>query len=132
MLRILYECLLLMHPPAFRREFTAEMLCIYDEAAGSPGACYMILDGFVSLARQWLLRSGFWKLAVAVLGAGVQVTAGGFGWIMLRHHVQLHGGRAYDPLLNKLIVIIVVTVSIIALMVATASIWMTNFVRKRA
>lgn len=131
MLRILYECLLLMHPPAFRREFTAEMLCIYDEAAGSRGACYMILDGFVSLARQWLLRSGFWKLAVAVLGAGVQVTAGGFGWIMLRH-VQWHGGRAYDPLLNKLIVIIIVTVSIIALMVATASIWMTNFVRKRA
>jgi hypothetical protein len=33
MMRKLYTCLLLTHPPVFRRRFAAAMLCIFDEAA---------------------------------------------------------------------------------------------------
>jgi hypothetical protein len=33
LLRFLYQCLLQLHPPAFRRRFAPEMLWIYDEIA---------------------------------------------------------------------------------------------------
>ena len=50
MMRKLYQCLLLMHPPLFRRRFAAEMLCIFDEAALSTGAFNLIVDAVASLA----------------------------------------------------------------------------------
>jgi hypothetical protein len=77
MTRALYRCLLWMHPPFFRREFAGEMLWIYDEAAQSSRVFPLFLDGFLSLARQWVLRSGYWKFATALLGALFQVTIGG-------------------------------------------------------
>jgi hypothetical protein len=77
MTRALYRCLVWMHPPVFRREFAGEMLWIYDEAAQSENVVPLLLDGFVSLARQWLLRSGFWKLFAALAGALFQVSIGG-------------------------------------------------------
>jgi hypothetical protein len=75
--RALYRCLVWMHPPVFRREFAGEMLWIFDEAVQSEGAGPLFLDGFVSLARQWLLRSGVWKVLAALGGALFQVTMGG-------------------------------------------------------
>ena len=77
MTRMLYRCLLWMHPPVFRREFAGEMLWIYDEAAAAEGPATLFGDACVSLARQWLLRSGLWKVAVAIAGALLQVTIGG-------------------------------------------------------
>jgi hypothetical protein len=72
-----YRCLVRMHPPSFRREFGGEMLWIYGEAAKAEGVVPLFIDGFVSLARQWFLRSGYWKFAVALSGAFIQVTLGG-------------------------------------------------------
>jgi hypothetical protein len=69
-MRALYRCLLWLHPPAFRRQFAEEMLWIFDES-GESGP--LLLDGLVSLARQWLLRSGWWKTAAAVVLAMLQV-----------------------------------------------------------
>jgi len=67
MSRFLYRCLIRLHPRAFRERFGDEMLCIFDE--GLPLGCGLfIADGFASLARQWLLHSGLWRLAV---GAGL-------------------------------------------------------------
>src|SRR5947199_4942606 len=83
MLRALYRCLLLLHPPAFRRRFGAEMLSIFDDAAESDGAGSLLLDGFFSVARQWVLRTGAWKVAAAVAGACVQVLAGGLIWPLI-------------------------------------------------
>ena len=80
MIRILYVCLVLMHPPALRRRFGDEMLCTFGEAAACGGALGLLADGFVSVGRQWNLRSGAWRMAAAVLGAGAQVTAGGPIW----------------------------------------------------
>jgi hypothetical protein len=134
MVRTLYTCLLLMHPPAFRRRFMSEMLCIFDEAWPSTCALTLIFDGFASLARQWVLRSGSWKLAVAVLGACLQVTAGGLIWAGLGDGSRLHGNASAPDVLalDRLMRFIVASVGGIVLMVATASLWMGSFVRKRA
>jgi hypothetical protein len=89
MMRVLYRATVWLHPPAFRREFGAEMLWIYDQAA-SPGAVTLLfLDGLVSLARQWLLRSGYWKIPAALAGALLQIMMGvALALRMGRHRVQ--------------------------------------------
>ncbi len=74
MSRRLYGCLVRMHPPAFRREFAAEMLWIYDQAVTERGSAALVWDAFLSLARQWLLRCGCWKIFVAVAGGLCQVS----------------------------------------------------------
>jgi hypothetical protein len=81
MTRTLYRWLLWLHPPAFRREFAGEMLWIFEEAAAE-GVAPLFADGVISLLRQWLLRSGPWKIAAAVIGGLVEVTAGGLGGLM--------------------------------------------------
>jgi hypothetical protein len=65
MIRKVYRCLVSLHPPAFRRRFEEEMLWIFDEAADAWGTASLFTDASVSLARQWLLRSGLWKWVVA-------------------------------------------------------------------
>jgi len=61
MLRRLYICMLRLHPRAFRQRFADEMLSIFDQAAGNAAAFTLLLDGFLSLARQWGLRPQFWR-----------------------------------------------------------------------
>jgi hypothetical protein len=80
-----YQFLLRLHPARFRQEFAGEMQWIFDEASGSEGVWALFLDGFVSLARQWILRSGSWKVPVAILGGLLQVTLGGLGWLAMEH-----------------------------------------------
>ena len=94
-----------MHPPGFRREFATEMLWIFDETAATAGAIYLCWDCLVSLARQWLLRTEAWKLAVAVAGACVQVTVGGVIWLML-WHAPNNSTRPGDAALNDLMPVI--------------------------
>ena len=60
MLRPLYRCLLRLHPSGFRRRFADEMLSIFDHSVGKPAALRLLVDGLVSLARQWALRPEFW------------------------------------------------------------------------
>jgi hypothetical protein len=133
MVRIVYAGLLLMHPPAFRRRFMAEMLYIFDQAALSASAIPLLCDALVSLARQWVLRSGAWKLAAAVLGACLQVAAGGLVWTALRHDGRWQGNApAPDlPALEGLLRFSLVSIGAIVLMVVMASLWMGRFMRKR-
>ncbi len=134
MVRLVYAGLLLMHPPAFRRRFMAEMLYIFDQAPqATTSAIPLLVDALVSLARQWVLRSGAWKLAAAVLGACLQVAAGGLIWAALRHDSRWHGDApASDPLaLEGLMRFSLVSIGGIVLMVVTASLWMRRFMRKR-
>ena len=65
-MRSIYRFLLQLHPPRFRRRFGEEMLLIFDDSRNRPS---LLADGAVSLARQWLLRSGLWKCVLAALGA---------------------------------------------------------------
>jgi hypothetical protein len=59
MLRLLYSCLLRLHPAGFRERFSEEMLCIFDQTAASQAGREMRMsfrllgDGVVSLVRQW-------------------------------------------------------------------------------
>ena len=60
MLRPLYRCLLRLHPSGFRRRFADEMISIFDHSVGKPAALRLLVDGLLSLARQWALRPEFW------------------------------------------------------------------------
>ena len=53
MTRRLYILLLQLHPEPFRQRFGEEMLDIFDQSAQKSS---LMIDGFVSLARQWTLR----------------------------------------------------------------------------
>jgi hypothetical protein len=75
MTRALYASMLRLHPRAFRRQFAAEMLWIFDEARVSEGAFLLLLDLLISVSRQWLLRSGLWKVMLALAGATFQVAS---------------------------------------------------------
>ena len=67
--RFLYRLLLGCHPPSFQRRFADEMLWIFDETAGRLGSWQLLADGFVSLLRQWVLRSGaVWKIPLIAAG----------------------------------------------------------------
>ena len=70
MIRALYRCLIWLYPAAFRLRFEEEMLWIFDEGAHAWGAASLFWDASLSLARQWLLRSGLWKWVVASI-AGI-------------------------------------------------------------
>jgi len=96
MTRALYQCLLWMHPPQFRREFAGEMLWIFESSVETEGPANLLSDAAASLARQWLLRSGAWKIGVALAGALLQVGIGSVGMLfMTRTGVE---GLAAAPL----------------------------------
>jgi hypothetical protein len=59
MLRWLYIQLLLVHPAEFRRRFGDEMLEAFDLSTGLIEHARLLLDGAVSIPRQWVLRSEF-------------------------------------------------------------------------
>ncbi|HTW31899.1 MAG TPA: S41 family peptidase [Candidatus Sulfotelmatobacter sp.] len=60
MLRLLYQGLLCLHPPAFRKRFAEEMQSIFDQITEKSARFRLLADGFVSLVRQWSLRPEFW------------------------------------------------------------------------
>jgi hypothetical protein len=61
-----------MHPESFRNRFEDQMLWIFDESVQTCGAVSLLFDASVSLIRQWVLRSGYWRHdqpAIAAKGA---------------------------------------------------------------
>jgi hypothetical protein len=70
MKRFLYRCVITLHPRAFRERFGDEMLSVFDEATHAGWMAFFV-DGVGSLARQWLLRSGLWKLALGATVSGL-------------------------------------------------------------
>jgi hypothetical protein len=99
MTRSLYQLLLWLHPPFFRERFGDEMLWIYDEAAATHGVLALFTDGFASLARQWVMRAGAWKLAAAGAGGLLEILVAGF-FIMgpaPQTHVATRSSIENDP-----------------------------------
>jgi hypothetical protein len=74
-MKMLYQGLVALHPPAFRHQFGAEMELIFDESGRPLG---LLADVAVSLVRQWILRTRLWIFALAALG-GVIPFALSFG-----------------------------------------------------
>ena len=71
-MRSIYLSILWLHPRSFRERFAEEMLWIFDETQTDGGKIFLLGDGFKSVARQWVVRSGMWKVALAFLLALIQ------------------------------------------------------------
>jgi len=79
MSRLLYRCLLRMHPLAFRERFAAEMLAIFDESES--GSVSLLADGVASIARQWFVRNDApWKFLLACSAALLEVAGVALLW----------------------------------------------------
>jgi hypothetical protein len=148
-MRNCYRCLLWLHPPVFRREFAGEMLWIFDRTAESQGVTNLFFDGFGSLARQWLLRTGWWKIALALWLALLEVTFGGFGMLLFgrRHLVEPsfaprvgeiaefshNGAIAHQPLTIGIVMYLAVFVtSGLLVMVIGLTFWVKSFAARRS
>ena len=135
MTRIVYRALLRLHPPAFRRQFADEMLWIFDEAPGTQAVAPLLLDALFSLARQWLLRSGAWKLAAAGAGGLIQLVLGGFGYrlVWLMHAVSRGGLDAGVERLDltRLIYIATGVVGGVMCSVIALTLWLGNCIGRR-
>ena len=132
MTRALYASLLRLHPPSFRRQFGGEMLWTFDQARVSEGTLVLLLDLFVSIARQWLMRSGVWKVALAMAGAVLQVTAGGVGLYVFNRQIGTsHPGAPMTPFLSDLVLVALWSVGMVFVMVFAAASWVTRFNRRR-
>lgn len=71
MTRTLYRGLLWLHPVSFEEQFGEELLWIFDLKHESETGIALVFDGFISLCRQWLFRSGLWKFGVGLLVNGL-------------------------------------------------------------
>ena len=106
MLRFLYRFLLCLHP-GLSVSVSPRGCSGSSTKQRSKARVGCLPDGFTSLMRQWLLRSGVWKLLAAIAGGGVwtRLTAA------LATRVGLHPVRlatclfAYWPLLATLLAI---------------------------
>lgn len=75
MLRLFYRWLLRFHPERFRERFAEEMLSIFDHVEGRAATAELVADAFISLVRQWTIRSEYWEEKVS---ASVPAGVGGF------------------------------------------------------
>lgn len=147
-MRTCYRCLLWLHPPIFRRQFAEEMLWIYDRTAESQGSLPLFFDGLSSLARQWLLRSGWWKIALALAFAALQVALGGFGTMIFGRRNLVapasapsvgsiaefaqHGAMAHQPLTVGIVMYLAVFVTGgLTVMVIGLAFWLKNVAGRR-
>jgi hypothetical protein len=132
MTRALYASLLRLHPPAFRRRFANEMLSIFDEAGVSEGALVMLFDLMLSVTRQWLFRSGVWKAALALALGAIQVTVGGFGWLVFHPRIATNqGGPRMTPIMDDLVRVTLWSFGIVFVAVFVSTLWIGRFNRTR-
>jgi hypothetical protein len=75
MTRLAYLVLVRLHPREFRKRFGEEMVWIFEQDNAVRARLPLFSDAALSLARQWLMRSGAWKIAVAMLGGFVSIAA---------------------------------------------------------
>jgi uncharacterized membrane protein len=114
------------------------MLWIFDQ---SHGGFALFADGANSLARQWLLRSGWWKIALALALALFQVTAGGFGMMLFgrRHLLEPSfapriepGTIAHQPLTVSIVMYLAVfLVGCLTVMIIGLTYWMKSIASQR-
>ena len=71
MMRSLYRGILWLHPPSFEEHFAEEMLWIFDQRSEAEIGAALLLDCFVSLCRQRIVRSGLWTFGVGLLLNGL-------------------------------------------------------------
>jgi len=119
--RTVYEFILWIHPPAFRRRFSDEMLSVFDEGAAGNFAFGLLLDGLISLARQWLGRTDSWKVLLAICGAFLQVLW--FVYPRKGHQNWTEDQQPLAPYAQDVIVITFVIICGLFLMIISLGIW---------
>jgi hypothetical protein len=123
--------MLRLHPPAFRRRFASEMLWVFDEAHVSEGAWILLFDLLLSLCRQWLLRTGLWKVAVAVIGAALQMLPSLNVYARSRSlSIRPMAETAVEA--QGFAVIVMCMISIVILLVVSTVLWATRVSRLKA
>ena len=135
MIRLLYRLLLWLHPPAFRRQFADEMLWIFEETRGAAAVAMLFSDALISLTRQWLMRSGAWKLVAASVGGVAQVTIGGFVFLVVRRlghaeHAVPETVAARPEMMRLIYLTAGVAAAVISSVIALA-LWIRNFTVRR-
>jgi hypothetical protein len=81
--RRLYAWLIQRHPERFRQEFGEQMLSIFDDSKRRRSGLHLVIDGFVSMLRQRLLRPKYRRseqLRKSAMRANFAWTIGALGW----------------------------------------------------
>jgi hypothetical protein len=130
MMRSLYQFILRMHPPQFRRRFCDEMLSIFDEAGPTQSGFGLLIDGLRSFARQWLLRINSWTMLVAICGALLQ--AWWFVFSRKGHQSWIEAHQTLTPYMRELIVITLAVTCSLVVMITLVAIWNVRFQDRRS
>jgi hypothetical protein len=126
--RILYQFLISVHPPAFRRRFGNEMMSVFDDARGEFGFV-LILDGLISCGRQWLLRTGLWKFPLAIFGASIQFF--GLGIPIKGHHHRTLNTQSATPSVEQLMFFALVLLCSLVVVILFLIFWNVQCNRRR-
>jgi hypothetical protein len=107
------------------------MLWVFEEAHVSEGAWILLFDLLVSLCRQWLLRTGLWKVAVAVIGAALQMLPSLN--VYARSRSLSIRPMAETPVeAQGFAVIVMCMISLVILLVVSTVLWATRVSRLKA
>jgi hypothetical protein len=128
--RSFYRFILCIHPPAFRRRFCDEMLSILDEGTARHAGFELLLDAFISFARQWLLRTDSWKLLLAIGGAFFQVFGFAFSYKGRQSWIANH--QAITPYMQELILIVLALMCSLFVMIMSLTLWTMRFQHRRS
>jgi len=127
----LYRLLLRLHPSEFRERFAPEMTLNLEETEPKERSPQLLIDCFVSLLRQWLLRTAWWKLAAAAIFAYLQFFAIGLVWHMpLRfpRHAQAAVSATGD---DGLRLVMLCASSFLVLLATVTVLWVRSLVAAR-
>ena len=130
-MEFLYRLLLRPHPSEFRERFAPEMKLNLEETAPTERSPRLLLDCFVSLLRQWFLRTAWWKLVAAAIFAYFQFFAIGLVWHMpLRfpRHAQAAVSATGD---DGLRLVMLCASSFLVLLATVTVLWVRSLVAPR-
>lgn len=119
-----------MHPPAFRKRFCDEMLSIFDEGGVDRFAFHILVDGVISLARQWLLRTNCWKILIAICGAFLQVLW--FVYPRRSHQSWTASPQPLTPHMQQLVAVTLLVLCSLFVMILLLTVWTIRLERRRS
>jgi len=135
---VLYKTALYLYPPAFRREFSGEMLRDFHDARHEPHVLAarrqlwafrrrMAADLVRSIPLQWA-RSG-WPAIVAISLVGPLLSAVAAGTLVRPAHFKVPSGTDRDDLLAMLVVVLLTLFIVAATIIFTF--WFAHFRLRR-
>jgi len=135
---VLYETALYLYPPAFRREFSGEMLRDFNDARQEPHVLAdrrqlwafrgrMAADLAKSIPLQWG-RSG-WPAIVALSLVGPLLSGLAARTLVRPAHFTIPSGTDQDDLLAMLVVVLLMLFIVVATIIFTF--WFTHFRLRR-